>query len=429
MIVKAYIESILDNGRYKIRIPTIDKVQNSSLSIDSLSVAEVCSVINNGLSLNLNDVVYVDFENDDKSKPVIIGCLSKSGIESSYELDSLKVSDTANLPSNISIGDISYSELSCLIGTTGNIEEQLSSIESSIDGINNNLIKLNNTIENIDSDINNINLKQLSSKIEYIDDSIGKEQDKNNETFYGKYNDLIEKSSKIENFIGTPSKAISLAVDELLTRLISLTDNTPISSSEDSDLSSTIFDEENNYNYANSDDFKDIIKALRDKFPHGKYWNHSPIQGNTSYNGKNNQDGWTNIPCPKHGNCGTSSQTCNGYAPNGLETSWQCMGYAYKCGFDVTGFDPQTSSMWKYTENSDYLRNLKAGDIVRYKNGGHSIYVIDVNENVVTYTDCNSDGHCMICWDSKIDKSDIKKSFSYVFIAPTDLSNSRLLKR
>ena len=429
MIVKAYIESILDNGKYKIRIPTIDKVQNSSLNVDNLSVAEVCSVMNSGLDLSLNDIVYIDFENDDRSKPIIIGCLSGSGIESSYKLDSLKVSDTANLPSDISIGDVSYYELSCLIGTTGNIEEQVSLIKSNISEINNNLILLNNTIEDINSTIKAINLKQISSKIEYTSDKIGKEQDKNNRTFYGKYNDLVEKSGKIENFIGTPSKAISSTIDELLTRLISLTDNTPISSGGDSGLSSTIFDEENNYNYANSDDFKSIINALRNKFPHGKYWNHSPIQGNTSYNGENNQDGWTSTPCPKHGNCGTSTQTCNGYAPSGVETSWQCMGYAYKCGYDVTGFDPRTSSMWKYTEDSNYLKDLKAGDIVRYKDGGHSIYVIDVNENIVTYTDCNSDGHCMICWDSKIDKSDIKKSFSYVFIAPTDLSNSRLLKR
>ena len=37
--------------------------------------------------------------------------------------------------------------------------------------------------------------------------------------------------------------------------------------------------------------------------------------------------------------------------------------------------------------------------------------------------------NCKICWDSKIDKSDIKKSFTYIRISPTDLSNSRLLKR
>lgn len=429
MIVKAYIESILDNGKYKIRIPTIDKVQNSSLNVDSLSVAEVCSVINSGLNLNLNDIVYVDFENDDRSKPVIIGCLSKNSGENSYELDSLNVSDTANFPKDTTIGDISYSEISCLLGTTDNIENQLISIESSFEKVHSSLIKTKKNINDINETIENINLEKISSKIDYANSTIGKDQDKGNITFYGRYNDLIEKSGKIDSFIGTPSRAISLTIDELLTRLISLTDNTPISSGGDSGLSSTIFDEENKYDYAKSKDFKDIVDALRNKFPHGKYWNHSPIQGNTSYNGKNNQDGWTSTPCPKHGNCGTSTQTCNGYAPSGVETSWQCMGYAYKCGYDVTGFDPRTSSVWKYTEDSNYLKNLKAGDIVRYKNGGHSIYVIDVSESTVTYTDCNSDGHCMICWDSKIDKSDIKKSFSYVYIAPTDLSNSRLLKR
>ena len=178
-----------------------------------------------------------------------------------------------------------------------------------------------------------------------------------------------------------------------------------------------------------SEEFIDIINSLRKKFPHGKYWNHSPIQGNTSYNGENNQDSYTDVPCPKHGNCGTKEQTCNGYAPNGWETSWQCMGYANKCGYDVTGFDPERSSMWKKSSDPNDLKMLKAGDIIRFKNDTHSIYVIGVNDGVVTFTDCNSDGHCKICWDSKIDKSDIKKSFTYIRIAPTDLSKSRLLKR
>ena len=429
MIVKAYIEDILDSGRYKIRIPTIDKIKNSSLNISDLSTAEMCSVMNSDLNLNLNDIVYIDFENDDKSKPIIIGCLSKKVTESSYVFDSLKVLETANLPKETSIGDITYFELSCLLGTTGNVQEQILSIESSLEDINNYINKTQNNLNNSKEAIKNINIEKISSKVEQVNNFIGKDQNKDALTFYGRYNNLIEKSNKIDNFIGTHSRAISLTLDELLTRLITLTDNTPISSSEDSDLSETIFDEENSFNYSNSKEFKDIIKVLRDKFPHGKYWNHSPIQGNTAYNGQNNQDGWTSTPCPRHGNCGTNSQTCNGYAPDGVENSWQCMGYAYKCGYDVTGFDPRTSSMWKFTENSDDLKNLKAGDIIRYKNGGHSIYVIDVKENVVTYTDCNSDGHCMICWDSKIDKSDIKKSFSYIVVSPTDLSNSRLLKR
>lgn len=429
MIVKAYIESIVGNGQYKIRIPTIDKVKKSTLDIDNFAIAETCSIMHSDLNLSLNDVVYVDFENNDKSKPIIIGCLSKNAIGKNYIFDSLRVTDTVSLPNNTSIGDITYSELSCLIGTTSNIEEQVLSINSSFEEISNYVGTTKVNIENTKNIIKDLGIEKISSEMDYVEKLIGNDQDNSVLTFYGRYNDLIKKSGKIESFIGAPSRAISLTVEELLTRLINLTSNTPISSSDDSDLSQTIFEEENSSNYAYSSNFDDIIKVLRNKFPHGKYWNHSPIQGNLSYNGENNQDSWTNIPCPKHGNCGTKEQTCNGYAPDGWETSWQCMGYANKCGYDVTGFDPERSSMWKKTTNSEDLKMLKAGDIIRYKNDTHSIYVIDVKEGVVTYTDCNSDCHCKICWDSKIDKSDIKKSFTYIRISPTDLSNSRLLKR
>ncbi len=429
MIVKAYIESVLEGGGYKIRIPTLDKVQKSSLNVNDSSIAEVCSVVNSDINLNLNDVVYVDFENDDRSKPVIIGCLSKNTVGSNYILDSLNVSNNASLPKNTSIGNISYSELSCLVGTTSNIEEQILSINESFEEISNNTNECADNIKGIKSTINSAGTEKIASGVSYIDGLIGKEQDKSKSTFYGRYNDLIKKSGDIERFLGTPSRAISLTVDELLTRLIDLTKNTPISSGEDSDLNQTIFDEENEVIYSESEEFIDIINSLRKKFPHGKYWNHSPIQGNTSYNGENNQDSYTDVPCPKHGNCGTKEQTCNGYAPNGWETSWQCMGYANKCGYDVTGFDPERSSMWKKSSDPNDLKTLKAGDIIRFKNDTHSIYVIDVNDGVVTFTDCNSDGHCKICWDSKIDKSDIKKSFTYIRIAPTDLSKSRLLKR
>ena len=157
------------------------------------------------------------------------------------------------------------------------------------------------------------------------------------------------------------------------------------------------------------------LTTLRQKFPHGKYWNHMPRKGTgPSYN---NQNGYTSIPCTKHNNyCGTSYQTCNGFAPNGsTEVSWQCMGYAEKCGYDVSGRDP--NNWTKYTSSSK-LSSLKAGDIVRYKYNKHSIYVTAVSGDTVTYTDCNYDGTCVIRWGQTISKSTLRASFSYIRSAP-----------
>lgn len=165
------------------------------------------------------------------------------------------------------------------------------------------------------------------------------------------------------------------------------------------------------------------MAELRKKFPHGKYWNHAGNPG--SSNSVNNQDGYTSTPCSVHGVVGTSKQTCNGFAPNGTQLSWQCMGYAEKLGYDATGYNPRNNSNgWKTYTSSSALDDLKAGDIVRYKNDGHSIYVTAVDGNTVTYTDCNSDGHCKILWDKTISKSTLKSTFTHVRSAPSTLSTA-----
>ena len=98
------------------------------------------------------------------------------------------------------------------------------------------------------------------------------------------------------------------------------------------------------------------------------------------------------------------------------------MGYAEKLGYDSTGFNPRVNANgWSTSTSSSALNNLKAGDIVRYKNNGHSIFVTAVNGDTVTYTDCNSDGHCIIRWDQKISKATLRASFTHVRIAPRTL--------
>ena len=163
------------------------------------------------------------------------------------------------------------------------------------------------------------------------------------------------------------------------------------------------------------------IAQIREKFPDGKYWNHAGNPG--ASNSVNNQDGWTDTPCPRHKTVGTSAQTCNGFAPSGKQLSWQCMGYAEKIGYDITGYNPRNNAHgWSTSKNVSALDSLKPGDIVRYKNDGHSIYVLGVDGNTVTYTDCNSDGHCKIRWDVTISKSTLASSFTYVRSAPFAIS-------
>ena len=163
------------------------------------------------------------------------------------------------------------------------------------------------------------------------------------------------------------------------------------------------------------------MEQLREKFPDGKYWNHADNPG--ASNAVNNQDSYTSTPCPRHGTIGTSSQTCNGFQPEGKQFSWQCMGYAEKLGYDATGFNPRENANGWYTNKSiSALDSLKPGDIVRYRNDTHSIYITAVDGETVTYTDCNSDGHCGIAWDETVTMTKLKASFTYVRVAPSAMA-------
>lgn len=171
------------------------------------------------------------------------------------------------------------------------------------------------------------------------------------------------------------------------------------------------------------------LTTMRQKFPHGKYWNHMPNRGcGMKYN---NQDGWTEIPCPKHKDyCGTSNQTCNGYAPEGKELSYQCWGYADKLGHDVSGWDPQKAGQpngWEKLWTKSSLDSLKAGDIIRFNRYGdpklaHSIYVTSVNGDTISFTDCNYNGTCVIRWGQSISKSTIRSQFVFLLSAPAAAS-------
>ncbi len=155
-----------------------------------------------------------------------------------------------------------------------------------------------------------------------------------------------------------------------------------------------------------------LIK-LRNKFPDGKYWNHAGSS-------RNNPDGYTSTPCTHHPNDSGCSYTgscgCNSFA-----SAIQCMGYAYKCGYDVTGNTPSSGDGgWSTSTSSSKVDSVKAGDVIRYRNDGHSIYVTGVSGDTITYTDCNWGHQCKIRWDATVSKSTVKSSFTKIFIAPFD---------
>lgn len=149
------------------------------------------------------------------------------------------------------------------------------------------------------------------------------------------------------------------------------------------------------------------MDELRQMFPAGKYWNHAGMSGN-------NAEGWTNTPC----NHNVTTSTCNHYVrPNGQSWSSQCMGYAQELAYLYYGSDPINQPL---RTDKDVVDILMPGDVVRYLNNRHSIFITAVNGENITFSDCNYGNKCIIRWDVHITKSKLKETFTNVRLAPGD---------
>ena len=149
------------------------------------------------------------------------------------------------------------------------------------------------------------------------------------------------------------------------------------------------------------------MDQLRQMFPAGKYWNHAGMSGN-------NAEGWTNTPC----NHNVTTSTCNHYVrPNGQSWSSQCMGYAQELAYLYYGSDPINQPL---RTDKDVVDILMPGDVVRYLNNRHSIFITAVNGEDITFSDCNYGNKCIIRWDVHITKSKLKETFTNVRLAPGD---------
>lgn len=169
-----------------------------------------------------------------------------------------------------------------------------------------------------------------------------------------------------------------------------------------------------NGNAGQASDQDENIYSLQEKFPDGKYWNHT---GSST----NNPNGWTTRPCTHHGIDGSGCNYSGTCGCNSFASAIQCMGYAFKCGYDVTGHGPSSGNGgWTISTDKNKLDYVKAGDVIRYKNDGHSIYVTGVFGDTITYTDCNSDGRCIIHWNKTVTKFVVRQTFTKIYISPFD---------
>lgn len=162
-------------------------------------------------------------------------------------------------------------------------------------------------------------------------------------------------------------------------------------------------------------EFAQKIAYLKTIYRENEYWN--------EYNScKSNGTGLIRCSgsaggktCINRGYCGGSdgqgcSCTCGAYYEDGYQRAWQCMGFAYKMGFEVFGSKFFSGSNWEKVYS---LGTVYAGDILRINNDIHSIFVIKVEGNTIYYADCNATGPCQVNWEGKTTYSDVASRFTY----------------
>lgn len=141
MITKGIVQEIIDPYNIKLRLPILDGTDYSSEGIPNeyLNTAIVCLPPKTQYNFEIGDVVIVGFEDDDLSKPIIIGCLFKQdGNTSTIDIQAQELSTTnAILGKNTYIGNVTPKEISSLEGVTGNIQLQINHILELIESLKN----------------------------------------------------------------------------------------------------------------------------------------------------------------------------------------------------------------------------------------------------------------------------------------------------
>lgn len=131
MLTKAIIEEISEGGySARVRIPIYNKLATDvdATRTSDLPIAYYCCPPGMKPNYSVGDIVYVEFELDEESSPVILGALSRPNSSKStcdIHADSLKVDVNATLPVETSIGKVSKENIMYLESSGGQLQSQL----------------------------------------------------------------------------------------------------------------------------------------------------------------------------------------------------------------------------------------------------------------------------------------------------------------
>lgn len=178
-MTRAFIEGKVDDFHYRVRIPILNKLNSSvgATPTKELAIATIATPPGISPKFKNGDLVFIEYEEQDTSKPVIVGRMFNtltSSIVSDAQFDSVKVSVNAKLPNDSTVGNNNSQNLKYLNGLTTNVQTNLDTLnvdnknnKDSVRNLNISVIEVQNIVVQLQNDV-----KQIKSDIELIKQDI-----------------------------------------------------------------------------------------------------------------------------------------------------------------------------------------------------------------------------------------------------------------
>ena len=167
-MTRAIVEGMVDDFHYRVRIPVLNKIAAAigATPVEELSIATIAVAPGVSPKFRSGDIVFVEFEEGDTSKPVIVGSLFNtldSKIVSDAKFDSLSVNVNTTLQRETQIGEVTADNIANIKGLNTNVQSEIDSnrvqhteFVSQISDIQSDIGEINKEI----NDINSVNAEQ-----------------------------------------------------------------------------------------------------------------------------------------------------------------------------------------------------------------------------------------------------------------------------
>lgn len=178
-MTRAIVEGMVDDFHYRVRIPVLNKIAAAigATPVEELSIATIAVAPGVSPKFRSGDIVFVEFEEGDTSKPVIVGSLFNtldSKIVSDAKFDSLSVNVNTTLQRETQIGEVTADNIANIKGLNTNVQSEIDSnrvqhteFVSQISDIQSDIGEINKEI----NDINSVNAEQ-DTKIKKVENRV-----------------------------------------------------------------------------------------------------------------------------------------------------------------------------------------------------------------------------------------------------------------